>query len=172
MRWEYWRHNVLFSWQWLFLVGAAVGLTFIWARLVRWESAKIQLLYGLLIFLFSTIADTIGGELQLWDYPKMFLPWGPRAVEIDWMISIFSMLAFQYAPRWRSFIPVTIGMATLFAFVFEPLAKWMQIYREIAWSPLYSFPIYIAMCCGFKLAAEGFASWAKKRSSAQPRQPA
>ncbi|KUP07929.1 hypothetical protein Q75_04005 [Bacillus coahuilensis p1.1.43] len=56
---------------------------------------------------------------------------------------IFYSLLFQYVSKWKPFILGSILIAFIFAFVFENVAIWLNIYAPIVWEHIYSFPIFI-----------------------------
>ncbi|WP_138496148.1 CBO0543 family protein [Paenibacillus pinistramenti] len=154
-RWDYWVTEVLLSWQWIFLLVCSIVFTLVWLHLVKKNTLLLTLVNGLLTLAFCLIADTLGGELQLWDYPRMLLPWGARIICIDWMIAAHSMLLYQYFSGWRAFLAAAAGLSVLFAGVLEPLAVWMGIYIKYSWSSWYSLPAYFLLFCGMKAAADG-----------------
>ncbi|ANS76076.1 hypothetical protein AWM70_17035 [Paenibacillus yonginensis] len=154
-RWDYWITEVFMSWQWLFLLLSTLVFTLIWLRCLRKDNLMLILINGLIAFIFCILADTIGGEFQLWDYPRMLLPWGARMFCIDWMIAVVSMLAYQYFQRWKSFAAAAAGISIVFAGVLEQLAKVMNIYMDYLWSSWYSLPIYFLLFCGLKAATDG-----------------
>lgn len=154
VRWVYWRENVLFSpiW-WLLLINTLVVIG-IWWRFVDRKRIGRILLFGFIVFSSVMFLDMLGGELQWWDYPSMVLPWGARVISVDIMIAIYFMLIYQKFRRWRSFILASVIMATFFAFVFEPLARMINIYEPIRWKYVYSIPIYTALSAAAKWIAE------------------
>ncbi|PMC36716.1 hypothetical protein CJ195_14910 [Bacillus sp. UMB0899] len=151
LRWYYWKNEIVFSLQWWFILIFLFILLLVWLRLLDHSRIFPILLYGLITFNIASLLDTLGGELQLWEYPKMVLPWGPRIICIDLMISIFFMLLYQYFVKWSSFLIAAVCLAAIFAFVFEPAAIYMGIYFPLSWSNLYSFPIYILLSSFIKV---------------------
>ncbi|WP_407271292.1 CBO0543 family protein [Radiobacillus sp. PE A8.2] len=151
LRWEHWRSEVVFSPQWLFMIVSLTILIILWVRIVDKTRLKNILLFGTISLLIVTVLDTLGGELQLWEYPYMVLPWGPRIICIDMMISIIFMVIYQYARQWINFIISAIVIAVCFAFILEPIAIKMQIYKPYEWKSFYSLPIYIFLMIMIRL---------------------
>ncbi len=143
LRWSYWSEEVFFSFQWFFLVISTLVLVYLWIKILDRSRLLSILLFSSLVFIIASTLDTIGGELQFWEYPYMILPWGLRILSIDLMISIFYSLLFQYVSKWKPFILGSILIAFIFAFVFENVAIWLNIYAPIVWEHIYSFPIFI-----------------------------
>lgn len=143
LRWTYWIHHVVFSWQWLFMLAALVLLFVIWLKWVNKRQLVVISLYGVFSFIIITYLDTLGGDLELWEYPYMVLPWGPRILCIDLVITIIYMFIYQYFRSWKSFFYMMVATSFIFSFVLEPLSVWMNIYKPYVWKPIYSFPIYI-----------------------------
>ncbi|UHA60615.1 hypothetical protein KDJ21_002460 [Metabacillus litoralis] len=154
IRWDYWRDDIIFSYQWWFLIITFVILFIVWIRLLDKSRLLIILLFGFITLNIVTFLDTLGGELQIWEYPKMILPWGPRILCIDLMISIYFMLLYQFFTKWRSYIFASIILSAIFSFIFEPIAILLGIYIQLSWSHFYSFPIYILLAISLKWIVE------------------
>ncbi|MBU7594790.1 CBO0543 family protein [Metabacillus halosaccharovorans] len=150
LRWYYWRDEIVFTPQWWFMLIFLIILIFVWIRILDHSRIFPILLYGLLTFNIATVLDTFGGELQLWEYPKMVLPWGPRVICIDVMIALFFMMLYQFFVKWKTFIFASIFLSGIFAFVFEPVAMYLGIYKPLIWSNLYSFPIYFLLAISIR----------------------
>lgn len=154
IRWDYWRNDIIFSYQWWFLIITFVILFIVWIRLLDKRRLLMILLFGFITLNIVTFLDTLGGELQIWEYPKMILPWGPRILCIDLMISIYFMLLYQFFTKWRSYIFASIILSAIFSFIFEPIAILLGIYIQLSWSHFYSFPIYILLAISLKWIVE------------------
>lgn len=154
IRWDYWRDDIIFSYQWWFLIITFVILFIVWIRLLDKRRLLTILLFGFITLNIVTFLDTLGGELQIWEYPKMILPWGPRILCIDLMISIYFMLLYQFFTKWRSYIFASIILSAIFSFIFEPIAILLGIYIQLSWSHFYSFPIYILLAVSIKWIVE------------------
>lgn len=151
LRWDYWRDDVLLTWPWWFLLLSMLVLIFLWWKTVDRTRFTSIVTFGLFIFASALFFDTFGAELILWDYPYMVLPWGSRLFCVDLMIAIFMMWLYQWFVSWPIFLIGATVMSTVFSFVLEPLAVWMEIYSMYAWKHYYSFPIYILLAAVAKL---------------------
>ncbi|UJF32345.1 hypothetical protein [Paenibacillus hexagrammi] len=163
-RWVYWYQHVFLSWQWLLLLLFTAVLTLVWVMAVDRIRLLAIVFFGSCIFIASLIADSLGGELQLWDYPSMLLPWGPRIICIDWSIAIFSMMIYQLFTNWLLFLGAAICLSAFFSFILEPLASVWDIYQLYAWEYLYSFPIYILLFLLVKAITDKIAAVQKQHS--------
>lgn len=142
---EYWLQEVVFSFQWWFLLIATLLICWLWLKMVDRKNLRSIVLYGVITMGIVMFLDFLGAELVLWDYPAMVLPWGNRIIFINMIISIVYMLLYQFFPAWNRFILATVVNALIFAFVLEPLAIFMDVYKPYAWEHIYSFPIYILL---------------------------
>lgn len=154
LRWKYWNQEVLLSPQWLLLILVLIIFIIVWIKVVEKENIKNIILYGSLTLIITSFLDTLGGELQLWEYPYMVLPWGPRIICIDMMVAILFMLNYQYFKKWRAFLLSTTIMSFIFSFVLEPLTVFLHLYEPIVWKFIYSFPIYIFLAVSIKWIVE------------------
>lgn len=145
MRLEYWRTEVLFTPQWWFLLISFLILVILWLFIFDKKRVISITLFGFISFSIVSILDTLGGELLIWEYPKMVLPWGPRIVTIDLMISIFFMMIYQFFHSWKLYIIASACLSAIFSFILEPFASYLNIYMSLHWSHFYSFPIYILL---------------------------
>ncbi|MBM7604969.1 putative integral membrane protein [Metabacillus crassostreae] len=145
LRLEYWRNEVVFTPQWWFLLVSFIILVIFWLFILDKTRVVSILLFGFVAFSIVSILDTLGGELLLWEYPKMVLPWGPRIVTIDLMISIYFMILYQFFQSWKMYIIASICLSAIFSFILEPFASYLNIYMSLHWSHFYSFPIYILL---------------------------
>ncbi|MCP8615390.1 CBO0543 family protein [Salirhabdus salicampi] len=142
-----WLQNVLFTWQWWFLLTATIMPWIIWWKLVDKARLLEIVTYGLWWILVAVTLDDIGVTLQLWDYPKqlMFLihPLGPSDLTV---IPVTYMLLYQYTSRWTSFVIGSFVVAFVFAFVFEPLFIKFEMLKfhdtVIKWKHWYSFVLF------------------------------
>ncbi|WP_100012265.1 CBO0543 family protein [Lentibacillus sediminis] len=145
LRGEYWLQEVVFSFQWWFLLISMLLIGLLWLRIVDRKMLRGITLYGVITLGIVMFLDVFGAELVLWDYPAMVLPWGSRIIFINMIISIVYMLLYQCFPAWNRFILASAVTALIFAFVLEPLAIYMNIYEPYTWEHIYSFPIYILL---------------------------
>lgn len=88
--------------------------------------------------------DTLGYNLNFWDYPIQLIPLVPEAFAFDLsMIPIAYMLLYQYCRSWKLYCMMLIGMSTVYAFIGEPFCNWILIVVYIKWKYYYSFVYYI-----------------------------
>jgi hypothetical protein len=121
LRYEYWRDDVLYSYQWFLLLVGMVGILLLWFRYVNRSRLAGILICGLITLEITTSLDVLGAEMQAWDYPSMLLPWGARLFCVDFMISIIIMFLYQWFVSWRIYMLAAAVMSLLFAFVLEPV---------------------------------------------------
>lgn len=142
---DYWREEVLYSFQWWFLLISTFVIGYLWWKFVDRSRLRNIVLHGFLTLSIVIFLDVLGSELHLWDYPKMVLPWGSRIICIDIIISLVFMMLYQRFRVWKTYILISLLMALTFAFILEPLAIFMNIYKPYAWKSVYSFPIYFLL---------------------------
>ncbi|MBZ9536806.1 hypothetical protein KGR20_21845 [Cytobacillus oceanisediminis] len=145
LRLDYWREEVLYSFQWWFLLISTFVIGYLWWKFVDRSRLRNIVLHGFLTLSIVIFLDVLGSELHLWDYPKMVLPWGSRIICIDIIISLVFMMLYQRFRVWKTYILISLLMALTFAFILEPLAIFMNIYKPYAWKSVYSFPIYFLL---------------------------
>lgn len=146
-----WYEKVI-SFQWFFLVFLLIVPWIILWRLVKRKYIAEILSFGLLITAMSSFLNGNGLNLLLWSYPYKLLPFSPRAYAISYsVLPVTFMLMYQYFRTWKSFATANVIMATIFAFILQPILKWMGMYTMINWSYFYSFAIYIMMGLGLRL---------------------
>lgn len=141
-----WLGDDLHKWTWwLNLALVILPLLILWKVIDRKRLLQI-LTYGLLIAMLANLLDSLGLAFMLWDYPDKLLPITPRLFPINYVMLPFAyMLIYQRYSSWRDFAWASIGLSAFTAFIGEPLFTWLNLYHLIAWSYLYSFPIYIVM---------------------------
>ncbi|MCM3570935.1 hypothetical protein M3183_22960 [Neobacillus mesonae] len=99
----------------------------------------------------TILFDTVGLQFSFWEYPIEFLPVIPRAFPFDVsVVPVAYMSLFQYARTWKSFISAQIIMTFAYAFIGEPLCKWINLVCYIKWNYLYSFLYYILLGLGIR----------------------
>lgn len=146
----YWR-STLFSPQWWFSIAMGLCSILLWLKLVNRAKLVELVLYGLLWALTATFLDEIGPNLVWWEYPYTLLPVGSKNLSANLTtVPVVFMLIYQYYPSIKSFAWATIGIAVLFAFVFEPFLVWFGIYKLYHWTYYYSFVLYIIFSFAFR----------------------
>lgn len=151
LRYSDWYEKV-FSFQWFSLVFLLIVPWIIWWRLVDRKHIAIIFSFGLLISATSSFLNSNGLNLLLWSYPYKLLPFSQRVYVISYsVLPVTFMLIFQYFRTWKSFATANVIMASIFAFVLQPILKWLGMYTMINWSYFYSFLIYLIMGLGLRL---------------------
>lgn len=99
------------------------------------------LLFGSLVAVSFAVYDSIGEQMQQWEYLKLIFPFSPNFFLGDLtLIPLYAMLVYQYTSSWRTFllwITVWAGVSifVLFNFVYSnlgifhyltPLAKYLD----------------------------------------------
>lgn len=145
-------YEKVFSLQWFFLVFLLIVPWIIWWRLVKRKHIAEILSYGLLISATSSFLNGNGLNLLLWSYPYRLLPFSPSMYIISYsVLAVTFMLMYQYFRTWKSFATANVIMASIYAFIFQPILKWIGMYTMINWSYFYSFVLYIMMGLGLRL---------------------
>ncbi len=161
LRWEYWREEIIFSFQWFFLLFVLFIVLIVWIKTLQRKNLQSTLLVGSFTLIVTTFLDTLGGELQLWEYPYMILPWGPRILCIDIIIAVIFMMNYQFFHKWKSYIFSSTIISAVFSFVLEPLSVLLNLYEPMKWNSFYSFPIYILISLIIKWIVEKIKSIAR-----------
>ena len=79
-------------------------------------------------------------------------------------LPIIYMLEYQYFPRWKDFIKVSIVTGLVFCFCFEPILVALGLYTPVRWEHHYGLPFYILMPIMMRLAIEKIFPIAKEQS--------
>lgn len=146
-----WIEDVLFTFNWWFLLFLAIAPLFIWWKLIDKTRIMEIVFVGLTISLTATFLDTLGIIFSFWTYGYKVVQMVPMLNIVDLsLLPIFYMLIYQWFPKWKAYIVVLILLAAFGSFIAEPIFKWMKIYDLKTWKFIYSFPIYIAMGIGIK----------------------
>lgn len=135
--------NVIFSFQWWFLLTLTVVIWIIWIVLVDKKRLHNILLIGLLTSLIAFFLDDIGYSMALWNYSYSLVPYTSIQIPIDLaIIPVFYMLLYQYFRKWKSYL-IALTLITLFAvFVVEAFFIEIGIYVPLRWELWYAAPIY------------------------------
>jgi hypothetical protein len=148
---EHWLHDVIFTFNWWFLLVLTVLPWIVWWRIVDKKRLLEISLYGTMISIISIMLDDIGSYFVLWIYQYQLIPVSPRLNPIDLTVMpVTYMFIYQYFRKWKSFIIAQIVLAFGAAFISEPLFTWMEIYNPLYWKSVYSFFIYIAIGIALK----------------------
>ena len=144
-------YDKVISFQWFFLVFLIIVPWIIWWRLVDRKNIAKIFSFGMLITAMSSFFNGIGLNLLLWSYPYKLLPFSPRMYVTFSVLPVTFMLMYQYFRTWKSFTIANAIMAFIFAFILQPILKWLGMYTLIKWNYFYSFVIYIIMGLGSRL---------------------
>lgn len=142
---EYWLYENLWTWQWWLILFVSIAPWFLWWKLLDKKRLFEILTFGLMLLSISVVLDIIGDKHLAWAYP-MSLHWTltPPLKPYDiTIIPVTYMLVYQYCHSWRSFFVGMVIVSTVFAFIAEPFLIWIDVYMELTWKHIYSFPIYI-----------------------------
>lgn len=140
---EHWLQYEFLTNQWWALLAVLIIPWVIWWRLVDKTKIAIILAYGIYIMFVVTAMDALGCARQFWMYPIQLLPIIPDSIGIDWgLLTVSHMLVYQFFPRWKSFLIAECIFAAALAFIGEPFAEWLGLYRVLHWYHTWSFPIY------------------------------
>lgn len=141
----YWReHNYLTAGWWL-LVVLSILSPITWWKLVDKKRITEITAFGLFYGMSAIILDSIGSNALAWTYPVRLSPYlYPQLYPYDVGIVIVPfMLVYQ---RWgnntKRYLLFTVILSAFLAFVAEPLMEYINVYQEITWKNIYSFPIY------------------------------
>ncbi|MDR6553111.1 CBO0543 family protein [Paenibacillus qinlingensis] len=141
---QYWLHYDLFTLQWWLLLALLIIPWVVWWRLADKKRLTDIILFGVAMSFLIFLLDHIGYELNLWVYPHKLFPTIPESSSFDLgILPVLHMLLFQYFTGWRSYVIANILMATVFAFLCEPISVWIGLYKILHWKYMYSFPLYI-----------------------------
>lgn len=162
---ENWLATDLFTWQWWFILATFVIPWIIFYYIGDRKQLPKLLLYGTLLMLLIISLDLIGFEIGLWYYPFKLLPFGPLTAYIDVSsLPIIYMLEYQYFPRWKDFVKVSIVTGFVFSFCFESFMMALGLYVPVRWEHHFSLPFYILMPVLMRLAVEKIFASAKEPS--------
>lgn len=163
---ENWLATDLFTWQWWLILTGFVTPWIAFYYLGDRKQLPKLLLYGVLLILLIITFDLTGFELGIWYYPFKVFPLAPLTAYIDTSpLPVIYMLEYQYFPRWKDFIKVSIVTGFIFAFCFEPIVSSLGLYVPVRWNYIYGLPIYILLPILMRLAVEKVYESAKEASA-------
>lgn len=159
-----WVQNDLLKLNWWILLALFVLTAYLWWKTVDKTRLNEMVLYTALIVLFIIVLDELGEELSLWYYTTDVIPLFPPLTAMDiTSMPIVYMLVYQYFRTWKRFIIVTVAMAGVFCFVFEPIFVWSGVYKLLIWQSYYGFPIYIFIAAASKFIVQRICSVSYER---------
>jgi hypothetical protein len=143
---EQWQNNFILTGKWWVLLVLSIVPWLIWWKVVDKKRISEILLLGFLVIIMATFFDIVGWNYSGWYYPNTLLALCTPLFPIDYtLLPILYMLIFQYFSKWKTFIVAVFIMSAAFSFILEPLGEWMNIYKELKWKSIYSFPVYILL---------------------------
>lgn len=141
----YWYENNFLTYKWWFLVVLSIVPAIVWWMKVDKTKLIENTAFGLFYGVMAIFLDSIGSNAMVWTYPVRLTPYlNPQLYPYDVGVVIIPfMLVYQKFHRsFKQFFFAT-GLLSLFlAFVAEPFMVYLNIYKEITWKHIYSFPIY------------------------------
>lgn len=142
---SYWHDNNFLTYRWWFLVILSIVPAIIWWIVVNKKNLIENTAFGLFYGVAAIFLDSIGSNSMVWTYPVRLTPYiNPQLYPYDVGVVIIPfMLVYQrYGFSLKKFFVAT-GLLSLFlAFLAEPTMEWLDIYMELTWKHIYSFPIY------------------------------
>lgn len=155
---EYFLENVLFSYQWWFLLLLTIGLWVCWLVIVDKKRLTPILFVGLISSLIATISDDIGVASGLWNYPHKLAYFAGQLYTVDFaIIPVCYMLLYQFFHIWKYYLIALLVLSVFATFAVEPLFVWMDIYVLLNWKHYYSTPFYFLIGILVKYFAEKIA---------------
>src|SRR5690625_2964477 len=104
--------NILFSYQWWFLLLITAGLWGTWIFLVDRTRLNAILPVGLATGVFALTADEIGLSTSLWTYSYHLPPFISKLYSVDLaIVPVSFMLLYQYARKWKTYVIVLTSLA-------------------------------------------------------------
>jgi hypothetical protein len=141
---QYWVNESVLTLQWLLLVGLLILPWLIWWKLVDRRRLFETITLGYIVFFITLILDELGTELLMWGYRYRVTPLLHALIPYDFtVLPVIYMLFYQWFKTWKLYFWAHVGLAFVFAFVSEPILKWLNIYETYHWKSIYSFPVYI-----------------------------
>lgn len=152
VNYQYWMEDVLFSFNWWFIIVISIVPWFIWWKFVDKKRLMEIIPIGLLSMVIVSTLDLFGSSFVFWTYGdnlvQMILP----LMNIDLtLLPIINMFLYQLFPKWKGYIIASTVIALFGTFIVEPLFVWMGIYILHGWKFIYSLPIYIMIAVILKL---------------------
>ncbi|HEU4965792.1 MAG TPA: CBO0543 family protein [Bacilli bacterium] len=139
-----WHEGVVFTRPWWIMIGLLV-LPWCLFWLFRKKSSTHRLMFaGFFVYVVASTADSLGVPFGLWCYlvtPLPYLHTFYQPLDLS-MLPVFTMFFLQVRPQ-TSPLGKALLYAGVLAFGAEPLLIRLDVYRQLEWSHLYSFPCYV-----------------------------
>jgi hypothetical protein len=142
---SYWYQHNFLTLQWWILVIVSIFPAIIWWKLVNKKTVTEIIAFGLFYGVAAIIIDSIGSNMLLWTYPYKLTPYlYPQLYPYDVgaLIVPFMLVYQKWSQNFKMYCLITGLLSAFLAFVAESLFEWLNIYKEIIWKHIYSFPIY------------------------------
>lgn len=151
---NFWREHNLYTWKWWLLVTLSILSPFVWWKFINKQRITEITAYGLFYGIATTILDSLGSNSLLWVYPVRLTPYlFPQFYPYDVGIVIipFMYIYQRWGDSFKSFFLISGLQSAFLAFLAERFMEIFNIYLEITWKNIYSFPIYwlLALICWF-----------------------
>ncbi|MBM7605044.1 membrane-bound metal-dependent hydrolase YbcI (DUF457 family) [Metabacillus crassostreae] len=145
---QYWKtHNFLTA-RWWFLVILSVLAPITWWKFIDKKRLIEITSFGLFYGVSAIILDSIGSNAMVWTYPVRLTPYlVPQLYPYDVGIVIvpFMYVYQRFGDKASQFLIANGILSAFLAFIAEPIMEVLNIYQEITWRNIYSFPIYWAL---------------------------
>lgn len=145
---SYWfEHNYL-TIKWWVLVILSILCPIVWLIIVDKKRITEITAFGMFFGIIAIFLDSIGSNAMVWTYPVRLTPYMyPQMYPYDVGIIIIPfMFVYQLTGvNFKRFFISTGLLALLIAFVAETTMEKLDMYMEITWRNIYSFPIYWAI---------------------------
>ncbi|MGN7942496.1 MULTISPECIES: CBO0543 family protein [Bacillaceae] len=140
-----WQQMILYSARWWLGLALSILPWLLWWKLHNKSYTGDLLRAGFFMAIISLILDSIGLQLGLWIYPYNMFPFITGYFPWDLTLLPVSIMFFiEYKPKWSPlFKGILYGLFA--AFIGEPIAMALDLYKPVHWSNFYSFPIYILL---------------------------
>jgi hypothetical protein len=138
-----WSQGILFTWQWWLLLAMTVLPWIFWIFWHKKDSTNRLLYAGFFSIIAAKLLDTIGSTFGFWQYTARLVPLMPPLFPWDaTLMPVAVMTLIQLKPKIHPIIKAA-ALAAFAAFIMEPLAEWIGLYKSILWKHYYSFPVFI-----------------------------
>ncbi len=156
---KHYSENELFSLTWWISIALIIIPIIIWWKVADKKRLLELCVYGLLVNVLATFLDVGLSDHMLWEYPVRVIPQTALFLPVDYIIlPVIGTILYQKYPKWPSFLLACTIAGAFMAFVCEPFAVYIHMYRLIAWRYIYSFPLYIVLYAAIKFITEKMVS--------------
>ncbi|NOV90728.1 hypothetical protein DE170_003960 [Clostridium acetobutylicum] len=140
-----WSNHMIYTWRWWLQVLIAILPWILWVIIRKKESAGRLLYAGFFTMLIATYTDVLGTTLGLWEYPVKLLPiFPPMAPWDSTVMPVTTMIFLQYKTEINPFLKAFI-YSFFGAYVLEPLAVILKLYKPFGWKHIYSFIVFFVI---------------------------